>query len=106
MAPVVFHEADIGGKKCRHSEKHQHTVSNDGVRNNPKFQRSGKHDARPDGNYVIFVIRQIYQTRSVIVAAPQKAAGRREAKSVKPKRLYEMDMSQYTMAGLSNQKWP
>ena len=54
MAPVVFHEADIGGKKCRHSEKHQHTVSNDGVRNNPKFQRSGKHDARPDGNYVIF----------------------------------------------------
>ena len=23
-------------------------------RNNPKFQRSGKHDARPDGNYVIF----------------------------------------------------
>ena len=52
---------------------------------------------------LFFVIRRIYQTRSVIVAAPQKAAGRREAKSVKPKRLYEMDMSQYTMAGLSNQ---
>ena len=55
---------------------------------------------------LFFVIRRIYQTRNVIVAAPQKAAGRREAKSVKPKRLYEMDMSQYTMAGLSNQKWP
>ena len=38
---------------------------------------------------LFFVIRRIYQTRSVIVAAPQKAAGRREAKSVKPKKLYE-----------------
>ena len=54
------------------------------------------------------VRRRVDETLEMIEnsAAPQKAAGRREAKSVKPKKLYEMDMSQYTMAGLSNQKWP
>ena len=54
MVPVVFHKTDIGGKECRHGEKHQNTVSNDGVRNNPKFQRRGKHGTRPDSNHVVF----------------------------------------------------
>ena len=51
--PVSLHHTDIAGKHGGNSEEKEDAVSNDGMGNDPEFQRQGQHGAGPYGSHII-----------------------------------------------------